>query len=89
MVPISRHCPYGVDKAVQISRAVFFFDKGTQPKLPHKQSKTPYYSGYQIFMPGSFEFNFSENCNIALRYMHSQLDKICLVVLTFKMAIKF
>ena len=30
MVAISRQCLFGADKAVQISRAVFF-DKGTQP----------------------------------------------------------
>ena len=32
MVTISRQCPFGADKAVQISLAVFF-DKRTQPEL--------------------------------------------------------
>ena len=38
MVAISRQCPFGADKAMQISRAVFF-DKGTQPELRCKKSK--------------------------------------------------
>ena len=32
MVVISRQCPLGVDKAVQISWAVYF-DIGTQPEI--------------------------------------------------------
>ena len=35
MVAISSQYPFGTDKAVQISQAVFF-DKGTQPELRHK-----------------------------------------------------
>ena len=75
MVGISRQCPFGADKAVQISRAVFF-DKGAQPKLRQKNAKSPYKSGCQIFFrPGSFEFSLSENYNIAQRSMHTQPEK--------------
>ena len=38
MVAISSQYSFGADKGVQISQAVFF-DKGTQPKLPHKNCK--------------------------------------------------
>ena len=38
MVAISSQCSFGVDKAVQISQAVFF-DKGRQPELRHKNCK--------------------------------------------------
>ena len=59
MVAISRHCPFLADKAVQISRAVFFFffeKKDTTRTSPQKKAKRPYKSGYQIFfMPGFFE----------------------------------
>ena len=36
MAAISRQCPFGADKAVQISQALFF-DKGTQPELRRKK----------------------------------------------------
>ena len=39
MVAISSQYTFGADKAVQISQAVFFFYKGTQPKLRHKNCK--------------------------------------------------
>ena len=38
MVAISSQYTFGADKAVQISRAVFF-DKGTQPELRHNNCK--------------------------------------------------
>ena len=79
MVAISRKCPFGSDKAVQISRAVFF-DKGTQPELRRKKkTKSPYTSGYLFFfMPGSFGFKLSENCIIASQSMHMQPEKCVL-----------
>ena len=58
MVAIPRQCPYGADKAVQISWAVFF-DKGTQPGHRRKETKSPKKTGYQIFfMPGTLSSNF-------------------------------
>ena len=39
-------------------------------------------------MAGSFGLKLSENCNIALRSMHSQPEKMCLEVFTFEMTIK-
>ena len=38
MVAISRQCPFGADKSVQISWAVFL-DKGTQTELLRKKKK--------------------------------------------------
>ena len=38
MVAISRQCPFGGAKLVQISQAVFFA-KGTQPELRRKKAK--------------------------------------------------
>ena len=45
MVAISRQCFFGAEKAMRISWAIFF-DKGTQPELRRKKSKSPYKSGY-------------------------------------------
>ena len=84
MVVISRQGPFGADKSVQISQAVFFI-KGHNPNLDAKKAKLPFKSGYPIFfMPGSFGFKLSEDYNIALRSVHSQPEKNCPVVLTFK-----
>ena len=84
MVAISKQCLFGVDRAVQISWVVFF-DKGTQPELLRKKAKSPYKSGYQIFfMPSSFGFKLSENCNIVLRSMHTQQEKSVLKFLSLK-----
>ena len=38
MVAISSQCSFVADKAVQLSQA-YFFDKGTQPELRHKNCK--------------------------------------------------
>ena len=40
IVAISRQCLFGADKAVQMSRSVFF-DKGTQPELCAKKGNRP------------------------------------------------
>ena len=40
-----------------------------------------------FFMPGSFRFKFSENFNIALRYMRKE-SETCLELFIFKMAIR-
>ena len=72
MVPISSKYSFDADKAVQISQAVFFI-KGHNPNFNTKTAKSPYKSGYQIFiMNGSFGFKLSENFNIALLSMHTQ-----------------
>ena len=42
MVLISRKYLFGADKAVQISLAVFFSDKGTQPEHRPKIAKSSY-----------------------------------------------
>ena len=90
MFAISSQYSFGADKAVQISQAVFFFlIKGHNLNFETKAAKSPYYSGYQIFiMYGSFGFKLSENFNIALLSMHTQQIFFCLEVLTSKMVIK-
>ena len=72
MVSISRQCPFGADKAVQISQAVTF-DKGTQPELSRTKNKIAFLIRI-FFMSGSFRFKLSENCNIAVCSMHTQQD---------------
>ena len=72
MVAISRQYSFGADEAVQISQAVFFI-KGHNPNFDTKTAKSPYLSGYQIFiMNGSFGFKLSANFNIALLSMQTQ-----------------
>ena len=84
---LSQYC-FGVEKAVQISQAVFLI-KEHNPNFNTKTSKPPYKSGYQlVIMNGFFGFKFSENFNIALLSMHTKQIFICLEVLTFKMVIK-
>ena len=39
MVAISSRYSFGADKTVQIRQGVFFFDKGPQPELRHKNYK--------------------------------------------------
>ena len=68
MLEISRQYPFGAEKAVQISQAVFFKNFDT------KKAKSPSKIGYQIFfMNGSFGFKLLETFDIALRFMHTQL----------------
>ena len=63
--------------------------KGHNPNFAAIKAKSPYKSGCQIFsMTSSFKFLLSENCNIALRSMHTRPEKMCLEVLTFEMTIK-
>ena len=70
---ISSEHSFGANKAVQISQAVFFFIKGHNRNFDKKTAKSPYESGYQIFiMNGSFGFKLSEKFNIALLYTHTQ-----------------
>ena len=72
MVAISSFYSFGADKAVQISQAVFFI-KGHNRNLDTKTAKSPYESGYLIFiMNGSLGFKLSENFNMALLSMHMQ-----------------
>ena len=72
MVAISSQYSFGADKAVQISQAVFLI-KGHNPNIDTKTAKSPYKSGYQIFiMSGSFGFKHWENFNIALLFMNTQ-----------------
>ena len=79
MIVISRHCPFGADNSVQIRQAVFFFRKVHNSNLDAKKVKSPFKSVYLIFfMPGSFGFKLSEDCNIALRSMHTQPEKCVL-----------
>ena len=72
MVTISSQYSFDAYKAVQISQAVFL-DKGTQSNYDTKTAKSPYESGYQIFiMSGSFGFKLWDNFNIALFSLHTQ-----------------
>ena len=88
MVAISSQYSFGLDTAIQISQAVFF-NKGTQPELPHKNCKITlliwisdlHYE--RIFWIQTFG-NF-QHCSTV--YVHA-LDFFCLEVLTFKMVIK-
>ena len=86
MVEISRQYPSGAVKAVQISQAVVF-EKGTQPE--HTKSKislliclsdllNAWLFWFQTF--GKFQY-------FSTFYAHTT-GKMCLEVLTFKMAIK-
>ena len=78
MVAISIQYSFGADKAVQISQAVFLI-KGHNPNFDTKTAKSPYLSGYQIFiLNGSFGFKLSENFNIALLSKHTQ--QICFIL---------
>ena len=87
MVAIASQYSYGADKAVQISQAVFLI-KGHNTNFDTKTAKSPYKSGYKIFiMNGSFGLKLSENFYIALFSMHT-LQFFCLEVLTFKMVFK-
>ena len=68
MLESSRQYPFGAEKAVQISQAVFFFKN-----FDTKNAESPSKSGYQIFlMNGSFGFKLLETFNIAIRFMHTQ-----------------
>ena len=49
MVSISRQYSFGADKAVQVSQAVFLI-KGHNPNFDTETAKSPYFSGYQIFI---------------------------------------
>ena len=72
MVAISSQYSFGADKAVQISQAVFFI-KGHNPNFDTKTAKSPYKSGYQIFIiNGSLGLKLSEIFNIALLSIHTQ-----------------
>ena len=72
MVAISSQYSFSADKAVQIS-LVYFLIKGHNLNFDTKTVKSPYFSGYQIFiMNGSFGLKLSENFNIALLSMHTQ-----------------
>ena len=63
--------------------------KGHNPNFDTKTAKSPYYSGYQIFiLNGSFAFKLSENFNIALLSMHTQKIFFLSWCLTFKIVIK-
>ena len=80
MFAISSQYSFGADKAVQISKAVFLI-KGHNPNFDTKTAKSPYKSGYQIFiMNGSFGFKLSENFNMTIFYAHA--THFCLEVLT-------
>ena len=62
MVAISSRYSFGADKTVQIRQGVFFSIKGHNPNFDTKTAKSPYLSGYQIFiMNGSFGFKLSDN----------------------------
>ena len=72
MVTISSQYSFGADKAVQISQAVFF-DKGTQPKLRHKNCKITLFIWISdLHYEWLFWVQLSENFNIALLCMHTQ-----------------
>ena len=88
MVTISSQYFFGADKAVQISQAVFF-DKGTQPKLRHKNCKITlliWISDLQYeWLFWIQTFGKFQNCPTF--YAHATYC-FCLEVLTFKMVIK-
>ena len=88
MVPISSQYSFGADKAVQISQAVFF-DKGTQPKLRHKNCKLTL-----LILVSDFHYEwrfwiqtFGKFQHCYTFYAHAT-DFFFLEVLTFKMVIK-
>ena len=88
MVAISSQHSFGEDKAVQISQAVFF-DKGTQPKLRHKNCKitlliwiSDLHYEWLLWIQTFGEF---KHCSTF--YAHATYC-FCLEVLTFKMVIK-
>ena len=88
MVLISSQYSFGADKVVQISQAVFF-DKGTQPKLRHKNCKITLLIWISDFRYEWFFWiqtlgKFRHCCTF---YAHAT-DLFCLEVLTFKMVIK-
>ena len=88
MVAISSQYSFGADKAVKISQTVFF-DKGTQPKLRHKNwIITLLIWIYDLHYEWLFwiqTFGTFHHCSTF--YAHAT-DCFCLEVLTFKMVIK-
>ena len=75
MVAISRQYPFGADKAGCI--------------LDTDKKQNTLLIGYQILMPGSFGFKFSENFNFVLLSMHTQQEKCVLKFWLLKLTSKF
>ena len=78
MVAISRQHLSGADKAVQMRRSVCV-GKGAQPELRHKKTKSPYQSGYQIFLlhgPPGLKLSAKIQCCLHSVYTRPGLDDL-------------
>ena len=72
MVAITSQYSFDADKAVQISKAVFF-DKGTQPELQHKKCKITLLIWISdLHFEWLFWIQTFGNFNTALLSMHTQ-----------------